>query len=474
MYNNTIIKTNYKPYIPPPKKKVDKDAEQKQPQVQKQVVTPNNYSEANNHQKPAGDTFNKIPVNHAKININQVLIDFRSTINAIGATEDIEKEVITYLGLVETQSQKPNPNKKMIVSNLKIAADILDGYITETLNKPSKVVKDWIDALLLQNVDFKADANVTKGAFESITGEPPQTEALAKKKLEQKSQVQEIVPQEPVVSNAEIIEVEPVVVEEKETTPVVNTELVSLLENVDKYLNTSPKKALDNLSRAFTIAQSSSDKATMSEIYSKIGQVHNSINNLPQALECLHASTALAYSLGNDLLKTQNHKQMGKIYDEAGYMDTALSHYYASLGIDENLEDTDNQADTLNSIGMMYTVRYIEDDAVDYYKDALELAKVTKNLDMMSNIFQNTALTFKNAGHNDKAINNYKQAALLSQKSGNKEDLAEIYEKAADLMVGMNYSKRAVDLYKKSYRLAQQQDNQEVLARLRNKLVEVA
>ena len=43
---------------------------------------------------------------------------------------------------------------RIIVSNLKIAADILDGYITETLNKPSKVVKDWIDALLLQNVDF--------------------------------------------------------------------------------------------------------------------------------------------------------------------------------------------------------------------------------------------------------------------------------------------------------------------------------
>ena len=43
------------------------------------------------------------------------MIDFNSTLNAIGASEDVENEVKTYLGLVEHQSQKENPNKKMTV-----------------------------------------------------------------------------------------------------------------------------------------------------------------------------------------------------------------------------------------------------------------------------------------------------------------------------------------------------------------------
>lgn len=452
---------------------MEKDAEQKQPQNNHRVVSPNDYSNSNNQQKATTDSFNKTQISPTKININQVLIDFRSTINAIGASEDIEKEVITYLGLVETQSQKPTPNKKMIVSNLKIAADVLDGYISETLNKPSKVVKDWIEALLLQNIDFKADANVTKGAFESITGEAPKTEKLAERKLAEKNHTNkalEITSENVISENAPPIEI----VNSTEIQPQVSSEITSLINDAQNYISIAPQKALDRLSKAFSIAQNNSDKASMSEIYSKIALVHNNINNLEQALDCYNASTVIAYQLGNDNLKTQNHKQMGKIYNDAGYVETAISHYYASLGLDGKLEDINNQADTLNIIGQMYTDRFVEDEAISYYKDALELAKVTKNLDLMSTSFKNTAITFSNAGEQEKALANYKQAAILSQKSGNENNLAEIYEKAADLMNDMNHKKRAADLYKKSYRIAQKTNDNDCLTRIREKLLSIA
>ncbi len=473
MYNNTIIQTHYKPYIPPPKKKAVNNSEEKHTETHGRVVNPNEYQNYQGQKQPASDSFTKTNVQPPeKINIKQVLIDFNSTLGAIGASEEVENEVKTYLGLVESQAHKDNPNKKVIVSNLKIAADVLDTYISDTLKKPSKVVKDWVDALLLQNIDFKVDESITKGAFESITGERPQTAKLAEKKRAEKaanihSGVQ--------TSPTELINEN--VVQEQEKAEILaqeNKQVETLISKAQDIMKTDPKEALGVLSTAFGMAQNSSDKLSMAKIYSQIADVQNNMNNLHQALDCLHASTVLAYEMDNNELKTRNHKHMAAIYDEAGYMDSAMAHYFASLGVDGLLDDTDNQADTLNNIGLMYTVRYLKDDAINYYKDALELAKVNKNTDIMSDSFFNTAKTFANVGETDKALNNLKNAGVLSQKTSNTKKLSSIYEEAGDLMSRKACKKRAQDFYKKSYRMAENNGDEEALKRLREKLYSVA
>lgn len=466
MYTNKIIQTNYKPYIPPPKKKVENDNEEnKQPETKGRVISPNDYNQGREQQKPSSDSFNKQQITPTKINISQLLIDFNSTLNAIGASEDVENEVKTYLNLVETQANKENPNKKIIVSNLKIAADVLDTYISDTLNKPSKVVKDWVEALLLQNIDFKANKSLTKGAFESITGEAPQTAKLAEKKLAEKAhkELGEI--------EDSTLEINSDKTDEIQQENITNDDILILISKSDE--QKTPKETLSILSEAFVKAQEKEDKASMAKIYSKIAKVQNDLNNIPQALDCLNASTKLAYLVGDNKLKTHNHKQMGHIYDEIGYIDTAIFHFNASLAIDGVLDDTDNQADTLNAIGKMYTIRFEKDNAIEYYKDALELAKVKSNISLMGNIFRNTANTFENAGENNKALQNYKNAATLSQKAGDSAHLSSVYEEAGDLMLKMNCRNRAVDLYKKSYRLAEKNNLEEDVFRIKEKIISI-
>ena len=62
----------------------------------------------------------KVAIDYTKgqINISQVLADFRSTILAINAPEDVRDEVSVYLGLVEKESLKENPSKEIIIGNL--------------------------------------------------------------------------------------------------------------------------------------------------------------------------------------------------------------------------------------------------------------------------------------------------------------------------------------------------------------------
>ena len=101
----------------------------------------------------------KVAIDYTKntINISQIVTDFKSTVLAINAPDDISQEVNSYLSLVEKESHKQNPSREIIVSNLKNASKISDEYIAKSLNKPSRVVEGWIDALFMQKIELKAD-----------------------------------------------------------------------------------------------------------------------------------------------------------------------------------------------------------------------------------------------------------------------------------------------------------------------------
>ena len=103
--------------------------------------------ESNSNQTFPNGTKVAIDYTKGQINISQVLTDFRSTIIAINAPDDVKEEVGLYLGLVEKESHKENPSREIIVSNLKNASRVSDAYISSALNKPSDVVEKWIDTL---------------------------------------------------------------------------------------------------------------------------------------------------------------------------------------------------------------------------------------------------------------------------------------------------------------------------------------
>ena len=101
-----------------------------------------NQIQAQSHYKAtqpqASDTFEYQGVS-ANINIAQILKDFKNTALAIGTPAELQEEVDGYINLIQSQVSKDNPNTKLIKSNLKNASTLLDAYISETLNKESKL-----------------------------------------------------------------------------------------------------------------------------------------------------------------------------------------------------------------------------------------------------------------------------------------------------------------------------------------------
>ena len=143
------------------------------------------------------------------INIAQILKDFRNTAAAIGTPDDLKEEVNGYLSLIEAQVQKDNPNTKLVKSNLKNASSILDTYISQTLNKDSKVVENWVDALFLQQIDFKYNENEINPQF---LVKFPEGSTQQEEKADNKTAVQETVTepvQKEIETNAKVVSLIP-------------------------------------------------------------------------------------------------------------------------------------------------------------------------------------------------------------------------------------------------------------------------
>ena len=371
---------------------------------------------------------------HKTVNISNIVEDFKKTLAAIGASEEINDEVKTYLKLVDTQSNKEKPSPKLIKTNLTNAAGILDEYITETLEKPSRVVTDWVNALLLQKIDYKADKRIELAS--EVPADKPVQPAPVKTELSSKDK-----------------------------------QLRKLYKTTQKLIDSGDfKKAITGFDKILPTAKKSSDKIVETRIYFDKAYIYDEQNNLPKALENYAKAAELAFKGGKNKIHATCHYNMGSIYDEAGKTDLALKHYYAALSFDGQAENLKAQTHTLNDVGNVFSSLNKHKKAINHYQVGLSLTKETQDLEGRAFLFSNTASAFKTTGMEDRALKFYKKAVQCDMKIGNLEGYSVNYERAADIMRENNFDKKADAMYKKSLTAAQKLGDQGLYDRILNKL----
>jgi len=357
------------------------------------------------------------------INIRNVVEDFNKTLAAIGAPQEINEEVQAYIKLVNTQSVKEKPSPKIIRSNLKNAAGILDEYITDTLNKPSKVVTDWIDALLLQKIEYKTDS----------------------------------LPELPLATPQAV----PEAVSEKisEQTPVIepkNPELVSKYRQAEKLTDVGKfRKAIVTYDKLLDEVKNSGDKGLETKIYLDKAFIYDINRNYPKALENYNEAAKLSADTGNHKIRALAHYNMASIYDEFGNTDLAIQHYYEALSSDGQEENLKGQTTTLNDIGNIFSAVRQYRQALEHYQTGVSLTRETRDIEGRGYLFSNIAGVFKETGKDDKALKYYKKSIQCDMKVGNLEGYSINYLNSADIMSRNNHLEKADRLYKKSLAAAQ-------------------
>jgi len=415
-----------------------------------------------------------------RVNIAQILRDFRNTMKAIATPEDLEQEVNRYLEIAEQQVKSPKPQVNLVQSNLKIAASILDKYISETLNKESKVVQNWLDALFLQRINYNYDSEEINPNFlvqfaqneESQKSEPEpepndntvdeQNEVInIEQNGNQLSEIEDYVPQS---LEEEFAQAKGAIANKPNITIIPqDTRLKSLFMEAKKQaFSNNPQRAMQIFKEAFNRAEELRDNETQSRICLEVGKIYDDNDFVVQALNSYHKS--LEYTTDTNV-KSKAHYSIAQIYDDVNQIGAALDHYITSISYAGKADDLIGQSDSLTKVANIYTDKY-DESAFDYYDIARKLVEQTADDNMKGYVLSNTADACVHFRKNDKALKYYAEAVKNYEKTNSAEEIAENYKSAAELMIQFNSPNKARSLLKKAMVNAVKTGNEDLISEI--------
>lgn len=424
------------------------------------------------------------PARSNKINIAQILKDFRNTIKAIATPQEIEEQVNHYLKAVEEFVREPQPQVNLIQSNLKIAASLLDKYISETLNKDSKVVQNWLDALFLQKINYSYnEEEVNPNFLVKFPDQEEKKEQKIEQKVEQKTEPDAI--EEPTPAQGEVIEIEPEelsleeeynqakeIISKKPNITIIpqDTKLKSLFVEAKKQaFSNNPQKAMQMFKEAFNRANELNDTETQSRICLEIGKIYDDNDHVVQALNSYNKS--LQYTTDVNV-KSRAHFSMAQIYDEVNEIVPALNHYMTSISYAGKSDDLIGQSDSLTKMANIFTDKY-DQNAFEYYDVARKLIEQTNDSSMKGYVLSNTADACVQFKKDDKALKYYAEAVKNYEKSNAVEEIAENYKSAAQLMINFNSPNKAKSLLKKALVNAVKTKNEDLISEINAMLASI-
>jgi len=375
------------------------------------------------------------------INIAQILKDFKNTAIAIGTPDDLKEEVSGYLELIEKQVTKEKPNSKLIKSNLKNAASLLDNYISKTLDKDSKVVENWVDALFLQQIDFKYNENDINAQF--LVKFPEDTKKEEPKPAEEP--VNPLIPQD--------------------------KELKKLFIKAKKLSYASkPKEAILAFQTALDRANEVEDKETQSKIFLEVGKIYDNHDYLAQALQSYNESVQRTKDCN---IKTRAHYSMAEIYNDVNKIEPAIDHYFNTVSFAGEAENLSIQSRSLAKIGNIYSDMY-EKEAFNYFEVADNLADETDNAKLKGYVSASLGDAHDRFGESPAALKAYSKAVKNYIDADSPLKVAENYYNAAEIMLEFKNEDKARGLLEKAQKYARKTDNAELLTEINNSLISIS
>ena len=411
----------------------------------------------NNAVQPQKVGLNAVNPNAQNINVSQILTDFRSTANAVGAPKNITEEVGAYLDLIQTQAEKEVPNKKIIQSNLKNASQVLDGYISKTLNTQSNVVENWVDALFLQNIDYKADPNAINEEMKlHLESEEQEAQKLRESRGESvKAEVKEQAVQS---TNRNYIPSD--------------EKMKSLFIQAKRSASESDTKtALIALKSALNYAQQTEDTKMQSMIYYETADLYNKNGQYSQALKGYKIAADMAT---DENLIAKSYMKSGKIYDEAGLIEPAQKHWLSAIGYAGESENLPLQVKALNNLADIQGELYDKKNAYTYANMANSLAEETHDEKVKGYSYRRSSQVSEYLNDDAKALQYLKKSTQAYDAAKDKKNVIENYSSAAEIMASVGNAKKARNLLDKAYLTAIKTNNTNAITTISTKIARLA
>lgn len=365
-----------------------------------------------------------------KIPLNDVIHDFNNTMTALGVDETTQHEVATYLGVVRLQAGKDQPEVGYIKQTLRTAANTLDQYIGKALGQPSKVVKEWVDALLMQDIDYKA--NIA----------PEEVAPARAKSASPGSQESETATESPAALKPEALNVK--------------TQLKSLIE-IAKTLQSQQEysQADETLQAALNLLQDQNKPdwegkvwGLRGKILDQGGQWQKALSAYEQAADCF-AQAQLPQKQSYAL------QAAASLLEDHGELQKAKGYYEQVVLLDEQAGEPKTLLHSLNDLGSVALKTGNSAQAIDVLEKATQLmGKENFSPAIQSDIQANLGAAYRKSQNYNQAINSYQQALKAARQAKDKARYTSGLQQLASLFVEANQPQNAMKALQRLQQLA--------------------
>lgn len=339
------------------------------------------------------------------IKLGSILEDFKGTMAALGVDGSVEDEVDVYLEAVTIQGQKDEPDVGYIRQTLKTSAKVLDQFITTALKQPSNVVSDWVDALLLQPIEYKVD-----GASNSQT--------TGTKTTGTKTTVAASVMSQP--SNAQ---------EDYGNTREQLKNLV--LQGKQALSNNNAADAVHYFQTA-TQQLSSESPLTSGKVWQLAARAYEANSQPQQALQAYEQSEAYFDEANDKQRLISVLKQQANIYEGLGQLTEAADVYEAAIDTSRLAEDIFTQADLTNTMALIKWQQGDLQQAEALLNSVFPIAKQQDAL-LAADIASNLGELYEQRGSSEQAFHYYQQGFSFAQQAKDTETLSFLAQQLARL-----------------------------------------
>ncbi len=355
-----------------------------------------------------------------KIPLNDVIHDFNNTMTALGVDDTTQQEVATYLGVVRLQAGKDQPEVGYIKQTLRTAANTLDQYISKALGQPSKVVKEWVDALLMQDIDYKANIAPEEIAPPKATSQPPG------------SQEPETATESPALTKPETLNVK--------------TQLKSLIETAKTFQSQQQyPQADEKLQTALNLLQDQDKPDWEGKIWGLRGKILDQSGQWQKALNAYEqAANRFAQA---QLPQKQSYalQAAASLLEDHGDLQKAKGYYEQVVALDELANDPRTLLHSLNDLGSVALKTGDAAQAIHVLEKAAKFLQ-TEGVSpaVKSDIQANLAAAYRKNQNYNQAIETYQQSLKTARQAKDKTRYTSGLQQLASLFVEANQPQNAM------------------------------
>jgi len=360
-----------------------------------------------------------------KIPLDAVIGDFKNTMSALGADDQTRSEVTAYLNVVRFQGAKDQPEVSYIKQTLRTAANSLDQFISKALGQPSSVVKEWVDALLMQNIDYKANLSQ-----ESLTEPDSKTTA------DQNNPDEAITTAENTTSSVSL------------STKAQIKDLIESAKTSQKAGDSS--QADQNLQDALSLLKDANRPDWEGKVWRRRGRLFDQNGQWEQAADAYQQSATLFKQAKLPEKQAQSLQAMASILEEHGQLSQAKTAYQQVVELDQQAGNSHNQIRSLNDLASVTLRQGDSATAVQTLQQAITvMQKVPVTPVVRSDIFGNLGAAHQQAQNYPEAIQAYQQALQNARQGRDRQRYSSVLQQLATTYVLNNQPDHAMATLRK-------------------------